>query len=423
MLRSLVGSEMCIRDRVQCEQAAVQTNRQGLEQAMEWILANPAGCSPPAAEQDPSPERVHPVSQRHDQEPATEEMLLLFQLGFQEPRVSIALARCSNQPEAAARYIVDYWDRADEFWDPSGAEGEGSDDPAAKEPESSLPRDAQLLEVPELTAPQRKRIVALARVLAHGAITGYWGTEFHTANPSGQGHQPGELLIPKEPSDGGVHRKFFLIEYLKQQWKFLQPRAELLVAFGFMESRDGVRTSQKFLPSPGSAHHTLQEVHTPVRYFVLTPKAFELLTTAADKKIFLSYKRSESSALALLLYEKLRTEGYSVFLDLQNMDPGERWRDRLRAEVLGCDVFVGLVGPTTLTSGPTREEIEWGAGAECVCVPVWHNEFEGSLPEGTTVSLDVARFVRDSNALVVKPEDPLGYEAVIKRLMQFLERV
>eukprot|EP00656_Telonema_subtile_P030520 TRINITY_DN3349_c0_g1_i5.p1 TRINITY_DN3349_c0_g1~~TRINITY_DN3349_c0_g1_i5.p1 ORF type:complete len:133 (-),score=28.75 TRINITY_DN3349_c0_g1_i5:124-522(-) len=96
----------------------------------------------------------------------------------------------------------------------------------------------------------------------------------------------------------------------------------------------------------------------PITFFTLTPKAFELLVLPLNRRIFISYKRTESSAFALLLKDRLAANGYDVFLDLQSIHPGEDWRVRLESEIRNCDVFVGLLGRLTLDSQPTCQEID-----------------------------------------------------------------
>ncbi|KAA0254442.1 MAG: TIR domain-containing protein, partial [Chloroflexi bacterium] len=59
-------------------------------------------------------------------------------------------------------------------------------------------------------------------------------------------------------------------------------------------------------------------------------------------KVFISYRRSESSAFALLLKTSLQKEGIDAFIDVQNLIPGEQWDAALQREIASNDAFVCL---------------------------------------------------------------------------------
>lgn len=66
--------------------------------------------------------------------------------------------------------------------------------------------------------------------------------------------------------------------------------------------------------------------------------------------IFLSYRREDSPANARLLHERLaaRFGARRVFMDVQDIDPGEEWKRRLDAEIERATHVIVLIGPRWL---------------------------------------------------------------------------
>jgi len=63
-------------------------------------------------------------------------------------------------------------------------------------------------------------------------------------------------------------------------------------------------------------------------------------------KIFLSYRRQDSPAMAGRIYDRLRAHFGSdaVFMDIDSIAFGEDFRERIDAEVSKCDVFLAVIG-------------------------------------------------------------------------------
>lgn len=68
----------------------------------------------------------------------------------------------------------------------------------------------------------------------------------------------------------------------------------------------------------------------------------QLGVTERDRRVFLSYRRRESTPMALQLYEKLHQAGYLVFLDYFSVDRGARIQERIQ-EALDEMSFVLLL--------------------------------------------------------------------------------
>ena len=65
--------------------------------------------------------------------------------------------------------------------------------------------------------------------------------------------------------------------------------------------------------------------------------------------VFVSYHRSDGSAMAQLIEEKLASAGHSVLLDYHSIRSGDynaQWRD----EVAGCTDFLLVLSPEALPS-------------------------------------------------------------------------
>ncbi|MDJ1498409.1 toll/interleukin-1 receptor domain-containing protein [Cytophagaceae bacterium DM2B3-1] len=76
-----------------------------------------------------------------------------------------------------------------------------------------------------------------------------------------------------------------------------------------------------------------------------------------SRKVFISYKRDESTSVAIQLYEALEKYNFDVFLDTHSIKPGEPFQDELWHRMTDCDVIVILNTPKFLESNWCKEEI------------------------------------------------------------------
>jgi hypothetical protein len=67
-----------------------------------------------------------------------------------------------------------------------------------------------------------------------------------------------------------------------------------------------------------------------------------------DLTVFISYRRSDSSADAGRLYDALRRRfgRENLFMDVDSLRPGEDWVDAVEAAVTRSDVLLAIIGPT-----------------------------------------------------------------------------
>jgi hypothetical protein len=76
-----------------------------------------------------------------------------------------------------------------------------------------------------------------------------------------------------------------------------------------------------------------------------------------SRRLFISYRRSDASEIAIQLYELLDAQGFDVFLDTHSIRPGEPFQDILWHRLADTDVIVLLDSPDFLASRWTVEEL------------------------------------------------------------------
>jgi hypothetical protein len=84
-------------------------------------------------------------------------------------------------------------------------------------------------------------------------------------------------------------------------------------------------------------------------------EGFSLLRLS--RRLFISYKRNESRAAAIQLFEKLEEAGFDVFLDTHSIRKGDSFQEELWHRLVDTDVVVLLNTPGFLTSQWTTEEL------------------------------------------------------------------
>lgn len=101
-------------------------------------------------------------------------------------------------------------------------------------------------------------------------------------------------------------------------------------------------------------------------------QAFELLRST--RKIFISYKRSESTSVAIQMYEALESHHFDVFLDTHSIEKGESFQEELWHRMTDCDVILLLNTPGFLESYWCKEELaEAGSKQIGIVQLVWPN--------------------------------------------------
>ena len=101
-------------------------------------------------------------------------------------------------------------------------------------------------------------------------------------------------------------------------------------------------------------------------------QAFELLRNT--RKVFISYKRSESTSVAIQMYEALESHNFDVFLDTHSIEKGEPFQDELWHRMTDCDVILLLNTPGFLESHWCKEELAVAGSKQIGIVQlIWPN--------------------------------------------------
>jgi hypothetical protein len=178
--------------------------------------------------------------------------------------------------------------------------------------------------------------------------------------------------------------------YLERRWNNAYPSLSLLINNGYCSAE-------------GNA-------------FTINKPAFDLLEEVEPANIFISYKRSESSAFALLVLARLKAEGLEPFLDL-SLVPGEDWQAGLRDRIQKYDYLIVLLGRETLKSEVCIQEITWALDAKLTIIPIWHNGFQYQAADWSTLPSAVAHLLGSTHSIRVKEESALDYNNAIVELL------
>lgn len=228
------------------------------------------------------------------------------------------------------------------------------------------------LESRELPRHPLGRVRLLAQELAEGAYEGLWPMELHAF----RGQVNDEALS----------------QYLEGRWGKDYPSFPLLSVLGYVE-----------WVNSGC---------------LITGKSFELMGEVQPADIFISYRRRESSAFALLVLARLKSAGLNAFLDM-SLVPGEEWKRGLRERIERNDYLISLIGPNTLASGEVVWELESALSAGVTIIPIWHGGFvfradTHDLPPAVSQMLQTTHTIR------VLEESAIGYNnAIIELLNRF----
>lgn len=232
------------------------------------------------------------------------------------------------------------------------------------------------------------QVRALARELAEGAAHGLWNIHFnYYAVLANDPHET--------PANRGEHA---IYHYITERWQTLDnaPSIELLMRLNYIESL-----------GTDAYGNTV----------ALTRDAFDLIAEVDAATVFISYKRSESSAFALLLHDRLRQAGLDAFVDMQ-LRAGDNWQQQLRTTIQEADYFIVLLGKETLHSGVAIQEISWAIQADIPVIPVWHHGFQYETRAWTHILPDsVDHALTHNHTIRVMEENPLTYDMAMRELL------
>ncbi|WP_162825573.1 toll/interleukin-1 receptor domain-containing protein, partial [Escherichia coli] len=79
--------------------------------------------------------------------------------------------------------------------------------------------------------------------------------------------------------------------------------------------------------------------------------------------VFISYA-SQNREHARLLREKLRAMGTEAWFDMEQLEAGDNWDQKIRLNVQRCTVFLPLISPDTEQRPEAYFRREWKAAAQ-----------------------------------------------------------
>lgn len=146
-------------------------------------------------------------------------------------------------------------------------------------------------------------------------------------------------------SQGGKHRDLDLVERLLSDAKLIFPIVTDLKKFSIQIPKQLRGINGFALPD---------QLAIP-RIVSTALEGLSLLR--ASRRLFISYKRDESSGAAIQLFEKLEAAGFDVFLDTHSVPMAADFQEELWHRLADTDVVVLLNTPGFLLSNWTREEV------------------------------------------------------------------
>lgn len=138
-------------------------------------------------------------------------------------------------------------------------------------------------------------------------------------------------------------------------------------------------------------------------------EGFNLLRLS--RRLFISYKRTESTSVAIQLFERFENSGFDVFLDTHSVRPGEPFQEELWHRLADTDIVVLLNTKTFLDSGWTPLELAQANAMSIGIVQLLWPDFTQDIATSltSTKSLKVSDF---NNLSYSKPSDYLTDGAI-----------
>ena len=244
-----------------------------------------------------------------------------------------------------------------------------------------------------------KRLDRLAHDLAWGVWNNKWRNVFNLQGIPAWG----ELRFARRMNTTELQ------EYLAKAWDNQPPNPAQLVDLGILtEVPGGIRGND-------------------TASYRLSRNGLELARTAKPGPIFISYRRSESTAFAMLIADRLKANRLVPFLDDQPdredqgvaLKPGGKWRPDLEEAIESREYVIVLVAPSTLRSTAVCQEIQWALVYRRNIIPIWHRGFDLNNVDHFPPDLDptIRETIADTNAITVIAEAPHQYEVAIERLL------
>lgn len=234
------------------------------------------------------------------------------------------------------------------------------------------------------------RMKTLAKELSEGTVEELWNYVLPLES------------VPYTGEDGGNYSRYELAssalkDYLAKRWNGKYPAFDFLELNGYMTQYQNNRFDLGWR---------------------LNASAFALLEETEPARIFISYRRKESSAFALLVLARLKLAGLDAFLDM-TIQPGDNWQTHLKSQIQSRETFVLLLGRDSLASDVVHQEIMWALEFNKDIIPMWHNGF-AYQPGVFSLPPQIDKVLQTTHTIRVLEESALGYNnAIIELLNRF----
>ena len=137
------------------------------------------------------------------------------------------------------------------------------------------------------------------------------------------------------------------------------------------------------------------------------------------RKVFVSYKRSESTSVAIQLYEALERNNFDVFLDTHSIKQGEPFQDELWHRMTDADVIIMLNTPKFMESKWCKEEVAEASAKQIGIVQlVWP---EHTLENFNLICEHIALLESDFVSNIYQSNTSRLKEVIIERIVETTE--
>ncbi|MCZ4290363.1 toll/interleukin-1 receptor domain-containing protein [Hoeflea alexandrii] len=143
-----------------------------------------------------------------------------------------------------------------------------------------------------------------------------------------------------------------------------------------------------------------------------------------QRRVFISYRRTESRIAALQMHDLLSARGFDVFLDTHGIRPGDPFQEVLWHRLVDSDVMVMLDTPTYFGSRWTRQEIARARAKEIQVIRViWPRHTPSKLTDmSETVYLDPEELLGADGPIVDATADSIAVRVERLRSMSIAAR-
>ena len=129
-----------------------------------------------------------------------------------------------------------------------------------------------------------------------------------------------------------------------------------------------------------------------------------------QRRVFVSYRRTESRTAALQIHDVLSARGFDVFLDTHDIRPGDPFQDVLWHRLVDSDVLVMLDTPSYFDSRWTRQEISRARAKDIQILRViWPGHSPNKLTDlSETLYLEAAHLMGADGPVIASTADTIA---------------